>query len=255
MDSAEAAQREAERIGYPVALKVADPEVVHKSDVGGVRLDLADAPALHQAYEAMVEVLPQARSAPLLHGYRGAEPCDVAALEQWILRVGWLAEDLPEVAELDLNPVMASPKARWSPTPSSASSRHHAGCPHCCANSRTAAVSRVDSRASMPWEVRKLESRSAMEPSAERTTIRAKGQVTIPRAIRDAARLSEGDLVEVVLTDEGILLRPKKVVDATQAWFWTPEWQAGEREASEDIAAGQVEVFEDDESFLASLDA
>ncbi len=90
--------------------------------------------------------------------------------------------------------------------------------------------------------------------TVERTTVRAKGQITLPHAIRVAANLAEGDLVDVVLTEEGILLRPKKLIDATQAWFWTPQWQAGEREATQDIAAGQVEVFEDDEAFLASLD-
>lgn len=38
-----------------------------------------------------------------------------------------------------------------------------------------------------------------------------------------------------------------------QGWFWTPEWQAGEDEASADIAAGRVEGFCDDESLLAAL--
>lgn len=42
--------------------------------------------------------------------------------------------------------------------------------------------------------------------------------------------------------------------DTTQAWFWTPVWQAGEREASLDIAEGRVEIFKTDEDFLASLD-
>lgn len=54
-----------------------------------------------------------------------------------------------------------------------------------------------------------------------RTTVRAKGQVTIPEEIRRAARLEEGDLLEAELTADGILLRPQKVIDATQAWFWT----------------------------------
>jgi acyl-CoA synthetase (NDP forming) len=49
------------------------------------------------------------RSAPLLTGYRGAPPVDTTALEDLLLRVGRLAEDLPEIAELDLNPVMAFP--------------------------------------------------------------------------------------------------------------------------------------------------
>jgi hypothetical protein len=41
--------------------------------------------------------------------------------------------------------------------------------------------------------------------------------------------------------------------DPEQAWFWTPEWQAKEREADEDIAAGRVEHFDSDEAFLASF--
>ena len=45
------------------------------------------------------------------------------------------------------------------------------------------------------------------------------------------------------------------MIDPTQAWFWTPEWQAKEREADEDIAAGRVTRFESDEAFLAALDA
>lgn len=87
------------------------------------------------------------------------------------------------------------------------------------------------------------------------TTVRAKGQVTIPAEIRQAARLEEGDPVEVEIVEDGILLRPMKVIDASQAWFWTPDWQAGEREADADIAAGRVERFESDEAFLAALEA
>ncbi len=38
-----------------------------------------------------------------------------------------------------------------------------------------------------------------------------------------------------------------------QGWFWTSEWQAGEADATADIAAGRVERFDDDESLLAAL--
>ena len=69
------------------------------------------------------------------------------------------------------------------------------------------------------------------------TVLRSKGQVTIPSDIRQAARLEEGDPMEVELVADGILLRPRKVIDATQAWFWAPAWQAGEAEASAELAA------------------
>jgi len=48
------------------------------------------------------------RAAPLLDGYRGAEPTDLAAMEDLVRRIGTLAEDLPEVRSLVLEPVLAA---------------------------------------------------------------------------------------------------------------------------------------------------
>lgn len=87
----------------------------------------------------------------------------------------------------------------------------------------------------------------------DETTVRERGQITIPAGIRKAARLEEGDPLEVELVPEGILLRPRKVIDATQAWFWTPEWQAGEREAEQEIASSGGTRYDSDEEFLDSL--
>jgi acyl-CoA synthetase (NDP forming) len=50
------------------------------------------------------------RSAALLHGHRGAPAADLAALRGVLLRVSRLTEDLPEITELDLNPVIAGPE-------------------------------------------------------------------------------------------------------------------------------------------------
>ena len=84
--------------------------------------------------------------------------------------------------------------------------------------------------------------------------MRAKGQVTIPADVRASARLEEGDPVELEVVEGGILLRPLKMIDATQAWFWTPEWQEGERRAEAELAAGRGERFASDEEFLAALE-
>jgi antitoxin PrlF len=86
-----------------------------------------------------------------------------------------------------------------------------------------------------------------------RTTLRAKGQLTLPDEIRSAAHLEEGDLLDAEITEDGILLRPQKVIDSTQAWFWTPTWQAGEREADADRLASRVETFGSGEELVAEL--
>jgi acyl-CoA synthetase (NDP forming) len=56
----------------------------------------------HEA-RAMLEEL---KIYPALTGYRGSAPRDVAALVDVILRIGSLVDDLPEIRELDLNPVL-----------------------------------------------------------------------------------------------------------------------------------------------------
>jgi hypothetical protein len=43
-------------------------------------------------------------------------------------------------------------------------------------------------------------------------------------------------------------------IDPEQAWFWTRDWQVGEREADDDLKAGRVMRVEGDEAFLALLD-
>jgi acyl-CoA synthetase (NDP forming)/GNAT superfamily N-acetyltransferase len=53
------------------------------------------------------------RSAPLLLGHRGSPPVDLGALRTLLLRVSRLADDLPEVTELDLNPVIARPDGAY----------------------------------------------------------------------------------------------------------------------------------------------
>jgi hypothetical protein len=45
-----------------------------------------------------------------------------------------------------------------------------------------------------------------------------------------------------------------EAIDPDQAWFWTPEWQAKEREADADLAAGNFTRYDSDEEFLRALD-
>jgi acetate---CoA ligase (ADP-forming) len=56
--------------------------------------------------EDAVAMIHELKTYPLLEGYRGSPPRDVAALEDVILRIGALVDDFPGIAELDLNPVL-----------------------------------------------------------------------------------------------------------------------------------------------------
>jgi AbrB family looped-hinge helix DNA binding protein len=88
------------------------------------------------------------------------------------------------------------------------------------------------------------------------TTMRDKGQVTLPAEARRAARIEDGTLFEVeVLEDGAIVLHPKKLIPASQAWFWSERWQEMEHEVDEHVARGEVITSNDSDEFFADLDA
>jgi acetyltransferase len=176
--SADDAAAAAERLGFPVAVKIVSPDITHKTEVGGVALGLRDAGAVRDAsavmlarvaaarpqatirgllVEAMapagkelllggvrdsqwgpvlmvglggiyVEVmgdttvclapvspdeaatlLDELRIAPLLRGIRGERPVDRPALAAIISRFSQLLVDLPELREIEINPLLVSP--------------------------------------------------------------------------------------------------------------------------------------------------
>lgn len=87
-----------------------------------------------------------------------------------------------------------------------------------------------------------------------RAKLRDRGQITLPPEVRTALLVEEGDEVEFEVTAEGVLMRGLTLVPTDQAWFWTKSWQAGERKASEDLAAGRIETFGSADEFLDALD-
>ena len=168
-------------MGYPVVLKIISPAWLHKSDWGGVRLDVATESELRQAYREMLERFRQRTPAgkldgilvqkqvtgrelllglkrdpqfgpvvvagaggiytevlkdvaralapitpdqaakmlqslqiyPILQGVRGQAGVNLAALAEALVNLSRLAVDYPEIRELDLNPVVATPQGCW----------------------------------------------------------------------------------------------------------------------------------------------
>lgn len=86
------------------------------------------------------------------------------------------------------------------------------------------------------------------------TKVTRHGQVTLPVSVRREAHIEEGDLLAVRLEGENIVLTPKKLIDKSQAYFWTETWQQAEREAEEDVAEGHVTAFETVDDLIAALD-
>ena len=80
------------------------------------------------------------------------------------------------------------------------------------------------------------------------------GQITIPASLRQAIDIEIGDYVQARAEGDHIILTPKKLIDKSQAYFWSQGWQATEREAEEDIRSGRVAEFDTLEDLIEDLD-
>lgn len=70
--------------------------------------------------------------------------------------------------------------------------------------------------------------------------IKKRNVITLGQELRKELNLDEGDILDVSVEDGKIVLEPKKLIPADQQWFWTEEWQKGEREAQSEIDAGLI---------------
>jgi len=81
-------------------------------------------------------------------------------------------------------------------------------------------------------------------------------QITLPSLIRKKFNIDEGDYLEIEEIDGNMVLKPVKVVQSDLAYFYTKEWQEGEKEADKDIAKGRMHgPFDNVEDFAKAMES
>lgn len=81
-------------------------------------------------------------------------------------------------------------------------------------------------------------------------------QITLPAEVREALQVRSGDEIEFAVDEHGtVTVRGYTSIPTDQAWFFSPAWQAGEREADEQIAEDKGDLYTTDDDFLASFNA
>ena len=88
-------------------------------------------------------------------------------------------------------------------------------------------------------------------------SLQSRGVIALPADVRRRLGLdAPGAQVEVVVRDDDVIeLHPCVPVAASQAWFWSREWQEGEREVDAAVAAGETAEHASAEALLEHLDA
>lgn len=78
-------------------------------------------------------------------------------------------------------------------------------------------------------------------------------QVTIPAELRKKLNLKVGDIILIEDHEDGILLKPQSLIDKSQAWFWSKDWQEEEKKIDKDFEKGDIKVSSSVDKFLEDL--
>lgn len=84
--------------------------------------------------------------------------------------------------------------------------------------------------------------------------LRDRSQITLPVEIVKKLNIKTGDSLEVRIEDDRIVVTPVLIIDRSQAWFWSKEWQDMEREVEEDIKAGRLGHAKDVDDLIKQLE-
>ncbi len=87
------------------------------------------------------------------------------------------------------------------------------------------------------------------------TKLRGRSQITLPSNVVKKLKLNTGDNLDITLEGDKIVIKPVLIIDRSQAWFWSEEWQDKEKEADEDIKAGRVYRAKDTNDLFSRLDS
>ncbi len=78
--------------------------------------------------------------------------------------------------------------------------------------------------------------------------------VTLPTWLIRRFHIAPGDFLRIQEVRDGVLLMPGKMIDPSQSYFWTKEWQEGERKVEEERRQGKVKRFRSMKEMVKDLD-
>jgi antitoxin MazE len=87
------------------------------------------------------------------------------------------------------------------------------------------------------------------------TQLRRRSQVTLPSEVVKRMKLQEGDNLDIDIDEDRIIIRPVLVIDRSQSWFWSKQWQDMEKEVDLDIKKGRVHKAKNVADLINKLDA
>ncbi len=87
-----------------------------------------------------------------------------------------------------------------------------------------------------------------------KVSVQRRNLISLPKEIRERLKIGEGDMLDVRIEGNKIIMEPYKLIPSSQAYFWSEKTQKDMLEAQKDVDSGKVREFSNINEFLKGLD-
>ena len=95
---------------------------------------------------------------------------------------------------------------------------------------------------------------SETQITSHRIFVQRRNLISLPRDIREKLNIKEGDVLDIRLDDNKIIIEPMKLIPSSQAYFWAEKTQKDLLDAKNDVVCGNTREFKDIKEFLAGME-
>lgn len=92
-----------------------------------------------------------------------------------------------------------------------------------------------------------------MSIASHKIFVQKRNLISLPRDIREQLNINEGDVLDVRIENNKIIIEPMKLVPSSQAYFWSETSQSDMLEAKNDVESGKIREFSTISEFLDGI--
>ena len=92
------------------------------------------------------------------------------------------------------------------------------------------------------------------QSKTHKVSVQRRNLISLPKEIRERLKINEGDMLDVRIEGNKIVMEPFKLIPSSQAYFWADKTQKDMLEAKEDVKSDRVREFSNVDEFLKGLE-
>lgn len=95
---------------------------------------------------------------------------------------------------------------------------------------------------------------SKLQTNSYKVFVQKRNLISLPKDFREKLDINEGDVLDIRMVDDKIIIEPMKLIPSSQTYFWTEKTQKDMLDANNDVKSGNVREFKNITEFIDGIE-